>query len=40
MDGVSPSASILRNLTVVSLITGAVGLLIFRKLRQGFYDYL
>jgi ABC-type polysaccharide/polyol phosphate export permease len=40
MDGVSPSASILRNLTVVSLITDAVGLHIFRKLRQGFYDYL
>jgi lipopolysaccharide transport system permease protein len=40
MDGVAPLPSIVRNLAVVSLVTGALGLFIFRKLKQGFYDYL
>jgi len=40
MDGVAPAYSIVRNFTVVSLVTLAVGWLVFRKLKQGFYDYL
>jgi lipopolysaccharide transport system permease protein len=40
MDGTSPALSIVRNLAVVSLVTAAVGLLAFRRLQHGFYDYL
>jgi ABC-type polysaccharide/polyol phosphate export permease len=40
MDGVAPRPSIVRNLVVVSTLTAVVGLLLFRKLKQGFYDYL
>lgn len=40
MDGVAPQASILRNLAIVSIVTGAAGWFVFRKLRRGFYDYL
>jgi ABC-type polysaccharide/polyol phosphate export permease len=40
MDGVPPRYTIVRNLAAVSLVTAAAGLLAFRKLRQGFYDYL
>jgi len=40
MDGRPPAYSIVRNFTVVSLVTLAVGWFAFRKLKQGFYDYL
>ena len=40
MDGVAPHPTILRNLLVVSVVTAGAGLLVFRKLKQGFYDYL
>jgi lipopolysaccharide transport system permease protein len=40
MDGVSPSLSIVRNLAVAAVVVGGLGLLIFRKLKHGFYDYL
>jgi lipopolysaccharide transport system permease protein len=40
LDGAPPSISILWKFSVVSTLTLAVGLLSFRKLKQGFYDYL
>jgi ABC-type polysaccharide/polyol phosphate export permease len=40
MDGVAPAYSIVRNLALVSTVTLLAGWLVFRKLKQGFYDYL
>ena len=40
LDGHPPVLTTLRNLLVVSTLTFAVGLLIFRKLKSGFYEYL
>jgi homopolymeric O-antigen transport system permease protein len=40
MDGVAPHSAILWKLAGASLLTLAVGLLVFRKLKEGFYDYL
>jgi ABC-type polysaccharide/polyol phosphate export permease len=40
MDGVAPHSTIIWKLGGGSLATLAIGWLIFRKLKQGFYDYL
>jgi ABC-type polysaccharide/polyol phosphate export permease len=40
MDGVSPHGPILWKLAIASAATMGIGVLLFRKLKQGFYDYL
>jgi ABC-type polysaccharide/polyol phosphate export permease len=40
LDGQPPVLTTLRNLLIVSTVTFAVGLLVFRKLKNGFYEYL
>ncbi|HYL77543.1 MAG TPA: ABC transporter permease [Bryobacteraceae bacterium] len=40
LDGQPPVLTTLRNLLLVSTVTFAVGLLVFRKLKNGFYEYL
>lgn len=40
MDGAPPAASLLMKLSITSLLALAAGLLVFRKLKQNFYDYL
>jgi len=40
LDGQPPVLTTLRNLLIVSTLTFAVGLLVFRKLKNGFYEYL
>jgi ABC-type polysaccharide/polyol phosphate export permease len=40
LDGQAPAMSTMRNLVCVSLFTFIGGWLIFRKLKQGFYEYL
>jgi lipopolysaccharide transport system permease protein len=40
LDGTSPAFSILRNLALVSTVMMAIGVVVFRKMKQGFYDYL
>jgi ABC-type polysaccharide/polyol phosphate export permease len=40
LEGQAPAMSTLRNLVCVSLFTFIGGWLIFRKLKQGFYEYL
>jgi ABC-type polysaccharide/polyol phosphate export permease len=40
LDGVAPAASLLRNLTLVALVTLAAGFLVFGRLKRHFYDYL
>jgi ABC-type polysaccharide/polyol phosphate export permease len=40
MESTAPAASLLINLAGVSLMTLAIGLMVFRRLRDEFYDYL
>ena len=40
MDGKSPPASLLTKLSVGSVAVLVLGLVLFRRMRQGFYDYL
>ena len=40
LDGKAPVTSTLRNLVCVSLFTFFFGWFVFRKLKQGFYEYL
>ena len=40
MEGQSPGIHLLSNLTFAALITFAVGLLVFQKLKRRFYDHL
>jgi hypothetical protein len=40
MDGKSPPASLLTKLSVGSVAVLVFGLVLFRRMRQGFYDYL
>jgi ABC-type polysaccharide/polyol phosphate export permease len=40
MDGISPATSLLVKLTVSSFFLLGLGLLVFRALKQRFYDYL
>ncbi len=40
LEASSPPASLMVKLTFVSLVTLAVGVAVFRKLKPGFYDYL
>ena len=40
LDGVAPATSLLRNLTLVALVTLGAGFLVFGRLKRHFYDYL
>jgi lipopolysaccharide transport system permease protein len=40
MDGTLPAASLLIKLTLASMVTLGMGLLVFRRLKPRFYDYL
>lgn len=40
MDSTAPAPSLLINLAGVSVVTLAVGLVVFRRLKDDFYDYL
>jgi ABC-type polysaccharide/polyol phosphate export permease len=40
LDGTAPLPTLLIKLTVSSLLVFIVGLLVFRRLRTGFYNYL
>jgi len=40
MDGKAPAASLLTKLTAGSVAVMVLGLLLFRRMKQGFYDYL
>jgi ABC-type polysaccharide/polyol phosphate export permease len=40
LDGKAPAASLLLKLSVGSVAVLVVGLLLFRRMKQSFYDYL
>jgi len=40
MDGKPPAASLLTNLSVGSVAVLALGWVLFRRMKAGFYDYL
>ncbi len=40
MEGTAPPASILWKLALASTLTFGLGLFLFRKLKEGFYDYI
>jgi lipopolysaccharide transport system permease protein len=40
MEGKPPAASLLTNLSIGSLAVLALGIALFRRMKQGFYDYL
>jgi lipopolysaccharide transport system permease protein len=40
LDGQPPHLTTLRNLAIVSSVTLAIGLLVFQRLKKGFYEYI
>jgi ABC-type polysaccharide/polyol phosphate export permease len=40
MDGIAPPASLLIKLSLSSMLMLGVGILVFRRLKPSFYDYL